>query len=137
MSIQIQNAVNEVLRLNNIAFNAVYVDQVKKEGNWNCDYFVCTLKYKGTTETFNYHTGLGLRKNNKTVMPKATDVLYSLFLDCTQGEDFIDWCANYGYDSDSIKAMKIYEACQANETKLKNVLPNEVFKQLQIELQDY
>ena len=137
MSIQIQNAVNEILRLNSISFNAVYIDQIKKDSNWNCDYFVCTLKYKGIAETFDYHVGLGLRKNNKPTLPKATDVLYSLLMDCTQGEDFQDWCGNFGFDPDSIKAMKIYEACQANEMKLKNVLPNEVFKQLQIELQDY
>ena len=136
MSIQIQKAVNEILRLNVITFNAVYIDQIKKDG-WYCDYFVCTFKYKGVRETFDYYMGIGNRKNNKPTLPKSADVLSSLFTDCTQGEDFKDWCSNFGFDSDSIKAMKIYEACQVNETKLKNVLSNEVFKQLQIELQDY
>lgn len=137
MSIQTQNAVNEILRLNNITFNAVYIDQIKKDGTWNCDYFVCTFKHKGITETFDYHMGIGHRKNNKPTLPKPADVLYSLLMDCTQGEDFKNWCDNFGFDPDSIKALKVYEACQANETKLKNVLPDEVFKQLQIELQDY
>ena len=137
MSIQVQNAVNEILRLNSIFFNAVYIDQVKKEGNWDCDYFVCTFKHKGIVETFDYHMGLGLRKNNKPVLPKSVDVLHSLFMDCTQGEDFQDWCSNFAFDPDSIKALKAYEACQANEAKLKNILTYEVFKQLQIELQDY
>jgi len=37
-------------------------------------------------------------------------------LDC---DSFEEWCSDYGYDSDSRKALKTYEACVEQSTKFK------------------
>lgn len=81
-----------------------------------------------------YYTGLGLRKaprgqkcpypprsamaerwaadTLKPQRPTVADVLYSLFSDASAAdENFSDWCSNYGYSDDSIKALNIYKAC--------------------------
>lgn len=44
---------------------------------------------------------------------KTADILYSLVVDsdCITCGSFEDWCSNYGYDTDSIKANKIYNDC--------------------------
>lgn len=44
---------------------------------------------------------------------KTADILFSLVMDsdCITCGDFEDWCSNYGYDADSIKANKIYNDC--------------------------
>lgn len=47
--------------------------------------------------------------------PRLYDVLTSLKADATHGETFADWCANYGYDTDSRRAMETYLACQESE----------------------
>ena len=41
------------------------------------------------------------------------DVLYCLTMDaqCVEYSDFEDWCAEFGYDDDSISAKKTYDAC--------------------------
>lgn len=45
--------------------------------------------------------------------PKAADVLQSLALDSSCSEEsFEDWCANFGDDTDSLKAHKTWEACR-------------------------
>lgn len=49
--------------------------------------------------------------------PNLYDVLTSLKADATHGETFADWCANYGYDTDSRKAMETYLACQESENR--------------------
>ena len=82
----------------------------------------------------NYYTGTGLRKartnarnpypprsiaaeawncdNLKPVKPTAADVLHSLTMDASAAdENFHDWCANFGYSDDSIKALNTYKAC--------------------------
>ena len=46
--------------------------------------------------------------------PELEDVLNSLVSDASaffDGEPFEDWCMNYGYESDSRKAHKIYKKC--------------------------
>lgn len=53
----------------------------------------------------------------KPTPPDLYDVLTSLKADDTQGETFEDWCGNYGYDTDSRKAMDTYLACQTSTTE--------------------
>lgn len=48
-----------------------------------------------------------------TSEPDIRDVFYSLLIDSDSGgESFGDWCANYGYDTDSRKAEKTHRACK-------------------------
>lgn len=54
--------------------------------------------------------------------PNLDDVLFSLLMDYTAGNDiFDDFCYNFGYSNDSIKATNIYKACQENSIKIRNV----------------
>lgn len=55
----------------------------------------------------------------KATPPKIEDVLYSLIMDsdaCTMS--FEEWCGDFGYEEDSIKALETYRACQKNADKL-------------------
>ena len=54
---------------------------------------------------------------------KIDDVLNCLVLDYSVSrDDFDDFCANLGYDDDSIKASEIYNNCRKNAKKLKNII---------------
>lgn len=58
-------------------------------------------------------TGKLGRWQTKPVAPASAGVLASLCLDAQAGvETFEDFCADYGYDTDSRKALEIYLACQ-------------------------
>jgi hypothetical protein len=70
--------------------------------------------------------------------PCSASVLYSLILDSSaDDESFSKWRDDYGYDSDSIKALNIYSACCENAKKLHKIFTREQIRHLQDLLQDY
>lgn len=55
--------------------------------------------------------------------PKVEEVLYSLLMDSTALDlTFEEFCAEFGYDTDSRKAEKIYNECNEQGKKLKRLL---------------
>lgn len=94
-----------------------------KEGDWVRDDWAVVLKYQGRSMSTEFHTGVGLRKNNKPVPPKVPDVLYCLLMDSSALDlTFEEWCSEMGYDTDSRKAEKIYNLCVENAIKVKRLL---------------
>ena len=104
----------------------------------------------GESVTFDYFTGLGLRsepigvhgygdikkhplnprslayaeveKLRKPIAPSADSVLSALGSDALGSEQtFDDWADEYGYDSDSRKALAMYLTCQDTATKLRKI----------------
>lgn len=65
--------------------------------------------------------------------PTARDVLSSMFLDARDaffdGCTFEDWCGNTGYDTDSRKAEKLFNACRDTGAMLVRLLGRDVCEQ--------
>ena len=73
------------------------------------------------------------------IKPNVTDVIYSILmssnaLDCS---GFEDWCDDYGYESDSIKAKAIYNQCVGIGLQFRNALSRGQLEELQEAFQDY
>ncbi|QIG56934.1 hypothetical protein vBPaeSS2019XI_056 [Pseudomonas phage vB_Pae-SS2019XI] len=52
------------------------------------------------------------KRHLKPVAPCAADVLYCLLSDANGADqNFNDWCADFGYDPDSRKALATYDEC--------------------------
>lgn len=65
--------------------------------------------------------------------PTAADVLDCLASDATgwqNARDFEDWCADYGYDTDSRKAERTYNAVKASAAKLLRLLGPDNYQRL-------
>ena len=59
-------------------------------------------------------------------VPCLDSILNCLFMDGSAcDESFDDWCGNFGYETDSRKALETYLKCQENASKLKKALGNE------------
>ena len=102
------------------------------------DQWRVTLSSKAGFHSFDYYTGLGLRARNKPKAPKVADVLHSLVLDASAAdENFHDWCANYGYSDDSIKAMNAYKACLEVAAALRKHFPPDTLRTVRELLRDY
>lgn len=72
------------------------------------------------------------------VKPTAASVLYSLLLDATALEEsFPNWCANFGYEEDSRKALDIYDKCCQSGKQVNHVFDKDVQNELREALQDY
>ncbi len=92
----------------------------KKSDNWQETAFQWLVDING--QKFDYFTGAGLvdKATGKPNKLKLDDVLHSLVMDASACEQsFEDWCADFGSDSDSIRALETYRACQKNAAKLR------------------
>ena len=92
---------------------------------WQCHpYRVKLWRYvDGKKRTISVDFFCGMAWNAE---PRAADVLSSLVSDASSvHESFEDWCANYGYDTDSRKAERTYKACQELAPKVLRFLGDE------------
>lgn len=134
-----------ILDIESLPVKIDYVGQTQKEQNWDCDQWRVTLSSKAGFHSFDYFTGLGLRHKPRTSWatptpkkPKVADVLHSLIMDANAAdENFHEWCANYGYSDDSIKAMNIYKACLEIAVALRKHFSPDILRQVRELLQDY
>lgn len=71
-------------------------------------------------------------RSPKIAPPDLADVLHSLMLDASalDAGDFADWCAELGFDSDSIKARSIYDACIAIGLKMRAAFGEKTLSEL-------
>lgn len=162
MSEAIRTSVEAFLQQNGIAYAVRYVGETVKTDTdpkgWKCDEWRVTLSKGAGKIECPYYTGLGHRKIPalqkarvlkeyhhsrhaefaKPVAPHAADVLHSLTLDGQAADmSFHDWCADYGYDSDSIKALGIYNECCKTGRELRAMFGRDGLQTLSEMLQDY
>lgn len=132
MSNEICAKVKSIIDDASISFSVSYLCPRKRDG-WDCNAWL--VKFTGDrSEEFEFFTGLGFNRNSLHV----ADVLHSLILDSSANEmSFDDWCLEYGYSSDSIKARDTYDACQRNTDKLCRIFPRKTLEALRETLQDY
>lgn len=154
-------AVKDYLETLGIAYNAQCLGETKRD-EWVCDEWRVTFNRGDKKETFEYFTGTGhrvskvpvpafvglnprsiataswVKENVKPHTPQAAGVLYSLLTDISATEQsFANWCADFGYDTDSRKAFSVYEACQQNADKLFKLFTSEERAKLSNLLEDY
>lgn len=136
--------VQNILSTNGITFSARYIGEASPDEFESRSMDQWTIKFtrQGKTQNFDYFTGLGLRKKtrfeSKPVTPTAADVLYCLTSEYDAlSTSFPDWCADFGYDEDSRKAFKIYEACQEGAKKLRDVFGHALIQQIREALEGY
>lgn len=85
-----------------------------------------------------FYMGCGLvDENGKPKKPSKKNVLFSIMMDDVSGMSFNDFCSEFGYDNDSIKALKIYEDCQRETEAYYNMFDSEEREILRELLEDY
>jgi hypothetical protein len=78
------------------------------------NHFIVTVKNENGSIDFDWYGSYNDHKNNVTELDKSNlkDALHSFFSDTIAGNmDFKEFCSEFGYDEDSRKAEKIYNAC--------------------------
>ena len=65
------------------------------------------------------------------MLPSIADVISSLLLDSSSADEtFEDWCGNFGYDTDSRKALATYMKCQETRSAMLKFFGCELFNTL-------
>lgn len=158
---EIDIAVAEYLASIGVPYKAVYIGEEMRD--WGGDKLQQVDAYRVSFGTFatDYFMGLGNRKpvknapKNKArhntidyesyarryikpIAPTSASVLYSLLSDA-QARDmsFNDWCADFGYDVDSIKALNTYRACCLIGESIRMVFTSAQRAHLATLLEDY
>lgn len=104
--------------LKNVEFEVQYGAEVN-ENFQNSDGWTCTLTYWGRGIEIPFYMG----KGHHGAEPELNDVLSAMFRDADALEmSFQEFCGEFGYDDDSIKAFKTYNACVANAKDLQYLL---------------
>lgn len=94
-----------------------------------------SFDYFGSVNDYKYETGArritghlyGKRKETTPPSPILYNVLSCVRSDFYCPENFPDFCVEYGYDEDSIKAQNIFNDCVKHARKLKSVIkPEEI-----------
>lgn len=97
-------------------------DWARTASHWRC-----LLRHSGRVMTVYFSRG-----SAHTNPPTAEDVLDSVASDSRGVEEmtFSDWAGDYGFDDDSIKALKTFKTCQRQATKLRALLGDAAFAEL-------
>lgn len=115
------------------------------EKPWPCFEWRVTLSGKNGMWSTPYYCGMGhvtKPKHSfaepKPKAPSVADVLHSLTLDASaESDNFRDWCENYGYSDDSIRALNIYRQCLDTGVALRKYLGRDVVAQIAKQLEDH
>jgi len=121
--------IQEFITENRISIKSEYADANKAAPDWkDANHYKVTLKYGRRQYTTYFSQGYGI-----TGDPDAEGVLNCLALDSSGIENtssFEGWCCEYGYDTDSRKAEKIFKVCERQAKKLKVFLGEHLYQQL-------
>lgn len=140
---EIENAVASYLESANVVFSVALAEKgARDENGWEHDLWKASLRREGHKPALyptKFRTGAGHRdKFGRPTRPSAASVLYCLLSDARGAEvNFYDWCDEYGYDSDSRKALAVYEACCETLAGLRAVLTAKERDELEKLLEDY
>lgn len=101
------------------------------DGAENMNHWLCTLRAPGgRTMRITFSMGLG----HHGAEPTIEDVLNCCALDASGLHNglgsFKDWCSEYGFDTDSRKAMRTFRTVKRQAEKLEKFLTPEQFEQL-------
>jgi hypothetical protein len=165
MSQETKDKITAILAGANVAYHAANVGETVRSDNWQCDQWRITFLSGKVREQFDYFTGLAHRKLSKhdemrrkaagylkpgtiayeswekakkPVPPHAADVLYCLLSEAEAcNMSFSDWCEEYGYSNDSLKALNTYRECEESGRKLQKLFTRETLEAMREALQDY
>ena len=98
------------------------------DGSDQMDNYRVLLRHGRKQMTVYFSMGLALGRE-----PSAEDVLDCLASDASgvdNASSFEDWCGEYGYDTDSRKAERIFKVCERQAAKLRNFLGQDDYEAL-------
>lgn len=119
----------QFVKENKIRIKIDYADSNKNVPDWkDANHYKITLKKGNKTLSTYFSQGYGI-----TEEPTTEDVLNALASDSSGIENarsFEDWASEYGFDTNSRKAERIFHICEKQADKLKNFLGDVLYNEL-------
>ena len=107
--------------------------------NWSCfEWEVSFSRPYRPSFKLPFHMGTGLLKNGKPRPPDAKEVLCSVMQDAAALDtSFAHWCADLGFNEDSIKDFDVYRRCSELGKTLQQFFDSAERKELEVLLENY
>lgn len=126
--------IGEFVRKHQLVANSTRIpDRPDEMGDWKgATHWVVTLSQTGRGNPRTFTTFYSMGSAHKGA-PKIDSVLSSLMFDASGAENassFEDWASEYGYDTDSRKAERMYNACREISAKLRVFLGRDAYNEL-------
>lgn len=123
-------SIAQFVSMNHISMTAERTDSNPIMGDsGDMDHWKCVLKMPGKRMTLVFSMGFG----HHGAEPKVKDVLDCLASDASSIEntpDFEDWASDLGYEADSRKALKTFQATEHQSKRLARFLGTDLYSQL-------
>lgn len=122
--------IHDFISEHNITISSEWADRnPHMDDSASMDNYKCRLRANGRQMTLYFSKGIA----HHGVAPEADEVLDCLASDAAGFENaqgFEDWASEYGYDTDSRKAERIYATVERQAAKLKTLLGEDAYRQL-------
>ena len=113
-------------------------EDIKDEWKKGANKWQVKLVYFNKVYITYFYMGSGLVDEiGKPKEPTKEDILFAMIMDDVSNKNFNDFCDEFGYNNDSIKALKIYKACLKETKAYYNMFDSEEREVLKELLQDY
>ncbi len=113
-------------------------EDMKDEWKKGTNKWQVKLVYFDKIYVTDFYMGSGLVDEiGKPKKPTKEDILFAMITDDVSDLDFNDFCNEFGYNNDSIKALKVYEACKRETKAYYNMFNREEREVLRELLEDY
>jgi hypothetical protein len=101
-------------------------ERKRDDEGWEHDAYRVTLRRPGARPWVRIGYRMGTGHANRGG-PEVAEVLNALILDgwTARQESFEDWCGEYGYDTDSRRAERMYRACRRTGDRMIEFLGGE------------
>lgn len=124
--------VQEFIAANNLHFSSERTwRNPNMEDSADMDHWKVTILCANTEQQMELVFSMG--KGHEGRKPELEDVLDCLASDAAGVENarsFEEWCSEYGYDEDSRKAERTYNACSEQSQELQRILGDEAYNEL-------
>lgn len=123
-----EKIMNEILKENNITIDINYVS--KSLVDWNTErnlhnYYIVTLERNDKKMQYDFYASVKNTRENK----KPTNYDVMACLEWYELGTFQDFCFNFGYNEDSIKALNTYLKCQKQQEELFSIIPEKKIRE--------
>ena len=113
-------------------------EDMKDEWKKGTNKWQVKLVYFDKEYVTDFYMGSGLvDEMDKPKKPTKEDILSAMIMGDVSGLDFNDFCNEFSYNNDSIKALKVYEACKRETKAYYNMFDSEEREVLRELLEDY
>jgi hypothetical protein len=99
------------------------------DDRWRADHWRCTVARRGKRMSVYFSKGYGHHGEE----PTSSEIIETIALDALGFEnanDFHDWAREYGFDTTSRHARKVYNAVEKQTVKLRRVLGDALYERV-------